>query len=405
MAARAGVADLLPAVDRAAFAAALTARLRRAGVPVSMTAPAAACEALAAAPPDDVGDLYWLLRLTMVNDVQHLATFDRVFDVVFRQAAVHLDGQASGPAGAEGVLASTVVVPEAPGPGGGLPWHSLPRTVRADDDEVDDDAGTLPERLPSAVEALADTPFEDLDQDQLALVGAWLESAWTRWPTRRSRRRRLHPAGPRVELRETLARSRRTGWEPIGLVRSRPALRPRPLTVLVDVSGSMQPYATAYLHLMHALARSGRAETFAFSTSLTRLTPALRHRTAATAMAQATAEVVDRYGGTRLASSLRGLLGSRHGNRLRGGVLVVASDGWDSEDPEEVASALARIRLRVHRLVWLNPRSATPGFQPLVGSMAAALPYCDDFLPAHTTRATVDALAEVMTELRVSSRG
>ena len=228
-----------------------------------------------------------------MKDVQHLGTFDRVFDVVFRQAAIHLDGQASGPTGAEGVLASTVLVPESPAPGAGLPWHSLPRTVRADD-EPDDDAGALPERLPSAVEAVADTPFEDLDERQHALVGAWLESSWTRWPTRRSRRRQLHPAGRRVELRETLARSRRTGWETVGLARSRPKRRPRPLTVLVDVSGSMQPYAAAYLHLMHALARSGRAETFAFSTSLTRLTPALRHRSAGTAMAQATAEVVDR---------------------------------------------------------------------------------------------------------------
>jgi uncharacterized protein with von Willebrand factor type A (vWA) domain len=393
---RGGVPDLLPAVDRAAFAAAFTARLRRAGLPVSMTAPAAVCEALATAPPGDVDDLYWLLRLTVVNDVQQLGTFDRVFDVVFRQSAIHLDGQASGPTGAEGVLASTVLVPETPAPGGGLPWHSLPRTARADDDEALDDAGALPERLPSALEAIADTPFEDLDEQQLALVGAWLERAWTQWPTRRSRRRRVHPAGRRVELRETLARSRRTGWETVELARSRPSRRPRPLTVLVDVSGSMQPYAAAYLHLMRALARSGRAETFAFSTSLTRLTPALRHRSATTAMAQATAEVVDRYGGTRLASSLRGLLASRQGNRLRGGVLVVASDGWDSEQPEEVAAALRRIRMRVHRLVWLNPRSATPGFEPLVGSMAAALPFCDDFLPAHTTRATVEALAEVL---------
>ena len=69
----------------------------------------------------------------------------------------------------------------------------------------------------------------------------------------------------------------------------------------------------------------------------------------------------------------------------------MASDGWDSDDPAMLVRTLARIRLRAHRLVWLNPRAAAPGFEPLVGSMAAALPFCDAFLPAHTARAMRDA--------------
>ena len=206
----------------------------------------------------------------------------------------------------------------------------------------------------------------------------------------------MHPSGRRVALRATVAASRRTAWEPVELSRTRAVRRPRSLTLVVDVSESMRPYATAYLHLMHALARTGRAETFAFSTSLTRLTPALRHRSPRVAMELATAQVLDRYGGTQLASSLRTLLVSRHGNALRGGVLVIASDGWDSDDPEALATVLGRIRLRAHRVVWLNPRAAAPGFEPLVGSMAAALPYCDAFLPAHTARAMTDALEAIL---------
>jgi uncharacterized protein with von Willebrand factor type A (vWA) domain len=149
---------------------------------------------------------------------------------------------------------------------------------------------------------------------------------------------------------------------------------------------------------MRVLARSGRAETFAFSTHLTRLTPSLRHRSAPLAMRLATEQVVDRYGGTRLATSLSSLVSSRHGNALRGGVLVVASDGWDSDDPEQLARVLARISLRAHRVVWLNPRAAAPGFQPLVGSMAAALPFCDDFVPANTVRAIGAALDAILAD-------
>jgi hypothetical protein len=158
----------------------------------------------------------------------------------------------------------------------------------------------------------------------------------------------------------------------------------------------MQPYSAAYLHLMRAFARSRRVETFAFSTALTRLTPALRNRSAEVAMAEASALVVDRFGGTNLASSLADLLRSRHGNALRGGVLVVASDGWDSEEPERLAKVLTRVQRRVHRLIWLNPRAGVAGFEPLVGSMAAALPFCDELLPAHTLRAVTDAFDAVL---------
>lgn len=382
---------LLRSVDRAAFAVGLGERLRRAGVPVTFTALGAFTEALGLSPPTHVSALYWSARVTLVDDVAHLPAFDAVFAGVFRDAARAAEGQASGPRQdhVDDVLAALSSAPaETPT---GLPWHTLPHVVGTDDGSPADVTRGVPELLPSALESLADTPFDELDTEQLAQIGAWLERAWLRWPTRPSRRRRVHPSGRAVALRETIAASRRTGWEALELSRTRGVLRPRPLTLVVDVSQSMQPYAAAYLHLMRALARTGRAETFAFSTSLTRLTPALRHRSATVAMQRATEQVVDRYGGTHLASSLAGLLASRHGNALRGGVLVVASDGWDSDDPAMLVRTLARIRLRAHRVVWLNPRAAAPGFEPLVGSMAAALPFCDAFLPAHTARAMRDA--------------
>jgi uncharacterized protein with von Willebrand factor type A (vWA) domain len=390
---------LVPSVDRAAFVVALGQRLRRAGVPVSFTSLGACTEALGLSPPADVPTLYWLCRVTMVHRADELVIFDAVFDAVFRDAGLAIEGQASGPSGGgdgDDQLVPVRAEPTGTQEGAGLPWHTLPSSMTADAETAQ--GQHLPEPLPSALDAIADTPFDQLDESDLALVGALLEKAWQRWPMRRSRRHRAHPSGRLVALRETIARSRRTGWEPVELVRTRSVPRPRSLTMVVDVSQSMQPYATAYLHLMRVLARSGRAETFAFSTHLTRLTPSLRHRSAPLAMRLATEQVVDRYGGTRLATSLSSLVSSRHGNALRGGVLVVASDGWDSDDPEQLARVLARISLRAHRVVWLNPRAAAPGFQPLVGSMAAALPFCDDFVPANTIRAIGDALDAILAD-------
>jgi uncharacterized protein len=149
----------------------------------------------------------------------------------------------------------------------------------------------------------------------------------------------------------------------------------------------MQPYATMYLHLMRATAlrQAGiRPEVFAFSTSLTRLTSVLSHRSAEVALERANAKVIDRYGGTHLGRCIGELLSAPRGNALRGAVVVIASDGWDSDPPEVLERALARVRRRAQLLVWLNPRAAYSGFRPLAGSMAAALPYCDLFLPAHS---------------------
>ena len=401
-------APVLAGVDRAALVAAFGHRLRAAGVPVTLRSMSAFAEALDVAPPAQVHSLYWLARLTLVNHQHDLAVFDAVFEAVFGDAVLPVDPHARRTAteaeSTEDVLAPTGGASSGGDLTGDLPWHTLPRTSTADDEDGRERA--LPELLPSAVARIADTPLDALDEAELAVLGRWLEESAPRWPTRRSRRQRVRPAGHRVALRETIAASRRTGWEPMELQRYHPVRRPLTVTLLCDVSQSMQSHATVYLHLMRAFARTRRAETFAFSTSLTRLTPALSHHSAAAAVALAGEQVTDRFGGTHLASCLRELLVSRHGNAVRGGVLVIASDGWDSDDPADLAAAMARARRRARRIVWLNPRAGVAGYQPLVAPMAAALPFCDAFLPADTLRGLTDVFDAIAgTTRRISSRG
>ena len=105
---------------------------------------------------------------------------------------------------------------------------------------------------------------------------------------------------------------------------------------------------------------------------------------------------MDRYGGTHLAGSLRDLLASRHGSTLRGGVLVIASDGWDTDRPEELARGDGATAATGPAGGVAEPAGRRPpGFEPLVGSMAAALPFCDAFLPAHTVRGAARGLRRV----------
>jgi uncharacterized protein with von Willebrand factor type A (vWA) domain len=165
--------------------------------------------------------------------------------------------------------------------------------------------------------------------------------------------------------------------------------------MLCDVSQSMQAQAAAYLHMMRALALVADAEVFAFATALTRLTTVLAHREPTVAVAAATEAVADRFGGTRIAANVRALLTSHHGDAVRGAIVIIGSDGWDSDPPAELAAAMARLRRRAYRVIWMNPRAGAPGFEPRVAAMAAALPYCDALLAADTFRSLGGVLAEL----------
>ncbi|WP_156688489.1 vWA domain-containing protein [Mycobacterium sp. Marseille-P9652] len=390
---------LLRGVDLAAFAAALVVRLRGAGVPVPADGPGNFVQALRRLPPDSTSALYWAARLTLVNRVDDLAAFDAVFAAAFGTAPPDGAPTREPPLPLPGPKTPAAGVLRRPGGRAGAD-ASLPWTTPVVAGREDDGAASLlvPDVLPGRLAGLADRPFDRFDADDLRLLGAWLEATVTRWPRRRSMRLEASACGKRVDLRATMNASRATGFEAVTLARARPRRRPRRVVLACDVSRSMQPYAAVYLHLMRAAAlrRKGiRPEVFAFATSLTRLTAVLSQRSAEVALQRANAKVTDRFGGTFIGRSLAALLAAPHGNALRGAVVIVASDGWDSDPPEVLAHAMARLRRRAALLVWLNPRAAQRDFEPLTGSMAAALPYCDLFLPAHSLaglRELLDAL-------------
>ena len=378
---------VLRGVDVSAFAVALVAKLREGGVVVSADGPATLVRAMRHIAPQSRTALYWAARLTLVNRAEDLTAFDAVFDTIFADAVLgrRIQPEDRGPLTPAAPAAGVHGSDGGDSGGDGLPWTTMPASVSAA--EFADSGLAVPDALPSRLVARADEPFDRFDEDDLRRIGTWLEQLSTRWPRRRTMRREVHRRGKRIDVRESMRSSRTTGWEVLRLARARRRNRPRRVVLVCDVSRSMRPYSAIYLHLMRAAAlrQNGiRPEVFAFSTSLTRLTPALSHRSAEVALSRANAKVVDRYGGTHLGRCVGGLLAAPHGSALRGAVVIVASDGWDSDPPEVLERALARVRRRAHMVVWLNPRSAQPGFEPLAGSMAAALPYCDLFLPAHS---------------------
>ena len=163
--------------------------------------------------------------------------------------------------------------------------------------------------------------------------------------------------------------------------------------LLCDISGSMEPYARAYLQFLTCAAGSGRkAEAFVFATRLTRLTRALASRNPERAIQRAAAAAPDWSSGTRIGDALREF-NDRHGRRgmARGAVVVILSDGWERGEPMLVGRELERLARLAYRIVWVNPRVGADAFSVRAGGMVAALPYCDAFVSGHS----FEALGEV----------
>ena len=247
--------------------------------------------------------------------------------------------------------------------------------------------------IASAQERLAHRDFAELTADELLALAELMRNLTMATPPRRSHRHRCDPYGRRVDLRATLRHARRTGGHPVRLRRRSRREKQRRLVVLCDISGSMEPYARAMLQLLYCAAGT-KAEVFVFATRLTRLTAVLARSTPRAALERAGRAAPDWSGGTRIGEALR-QFNDRYGRRgvARGAVVLVVSDGWDTGDPALLRQQLARLSLVAHRLVWANPRTQSPRYRPLVGGMAAALPYCDAVVSAHNLAALPDLVA------------
>ena len=248
----------------------------------------------------------------------------------------------------------------------------------------------------SAEERLARTDFAALGDAELAALRDLMRRLRVTPPTRVGRRAERHTRGARLDMRATLRRSHRTGGDPLDQIRTRPAARPRRVVVLCDISGSMQPYARAYVQFLHAARGASRAEVFTFATRLTRLTRALSVVDPGVALAQAAEAAPDWHGGTRIGDAVKAFLDG-YGRRglARGAVVVIVSDGWETGDPAVLGEQMARLARLAHRVVWVNPRTADARYQPLAGGMAAALPYCDALVSGHSAEALTRVVAEI----------
>jgi uncharacterized protein with von Willebrand factor type A (vWA) domain len=249
----------------------------------------------------------------------------------------------------------------------------------------------------SSVEVLRNKDFGAYDDAELEMAQQLMSRLRFVGPPRRSYRYRSASRGTRPDLRATLRSAIGAGGEPIRRHWREPGDRLRKLVLLLDVSGSMEPYARAMLRFVHAaVAGRQRVEAFSLGTRLTRVTKELNSRDPDQALRQASERVRDWSGGTRLGECLR-RFNDEWGVRgmARGAIVVILSDGWDRGDPEVLGEQMCRLQRVTYDLIWVNPLKVTPGYAPLARGMAAALPYVDHFVEGHSL-AAMEELANVI---------
>jgi hypothetical protein len=345
----------------------------------------------------DIGrrsDFYHSARSLFVHHKEDLPLFDQAFEMFWRRpmekwSEIDL-GHGLGP---KTDTNRPIIVPPA---------------LEAPQHEDDEDGKDLPEGPPvievtatfSEREVLRQKDFGELDLRETEAIKRMISTF--SWQLGFRKTRRMQPGqGYRVDMRRTLRKNLRHGGEIFEWSLRQNKLKPRPLVVLADISGSMERYTRLLLHFLYSLgeAHSRRVESFLFSSRLTRITQEIRDRDVDRALAKVSEVVKDWAGGTRTGESLK-TFNFEWGRRvLRGGsIVLIISDGWDRGNIKLLESEMSRLSRSCHRVIWLNPLLGSDDYEPLTRGMVASLPHIDDFLPVHNL-ASLEDLARHLAEL------
>ena len=337
--------------------------LRAAGMAVTPDRTSAFVEAVALTGFNDRAATYWSGRATLCSSLDDVELYDKAFTAWFTPLP-----KESKPA---------MRVPAARQPQASLEPESGAGDVSGDD---------LVAARASTAEVLRHRDVGTLTEQDRAQLAMLFDTLEVVAPLRRAlRQRRRRPGYP---IRQPRLSRRRSG------------VRRRRIVMLIDISGSMQPYADSLVRLAHRIVRAmpNQVEVFTIGTRLTRISPALRVRQADEALAAAGRLVPDWSGGTRLGEVIGAFL-SRWGRRglARGAVVVIASDGWERGDAELLGEQMRQLQLLAYAVIWMNPHRGKAGYAPIQTGIQACLPHLDRMVAGHSL-VTFAELLEVIAD-------
>ena len=359
-------------------------QLRAEGLAVGSGDVLAYCSAMAPLDPTDLMDLYWAGRTTMVIRRDQIPVYDRVFRRFFLS-----EGEAI-PEPLKVVIRAAAETQSV---------LQVPATEPGTDDRDDHEARLG--LVASDVEILRNKAFAACTPEELASLRRIMARMRLDPPRRRTRRMSRARTGRVPDPRRTVRETMRMHGEPSKLFWRQRRQRPRPVVLILDVSGSMADYSRHLLQFAYSAKRaSTRVEVFCFGTRLTRITKALERRRVDDAMEQAAKAVFDWEGGTRIGHSLDSFVrGWGRRGVCRGGIVVICSDGLDRGDPQVLAAAMERLARLSHQVVWMNPHKGDRrDFQPSTLGMMVAAPHIDLLLSGHNLH-SLEELAAILPEL------
>lgn len=353
------------------------AQLRHSGLRIDVARAGALQDALALIPARGLHAVFLAGRTTLCASQEEIARFDACFAQFFFSGERIEVEILPDPMATPMLQAST----------------DLRRRDRAEtDDDRDVEMGAA-----SAQEILRRRKISKLSPDEQKLIERLIVQLRADVAVYPGRRRMTAKLGL-VDVRRTVKAAQAKGGDVARLYRRIRRKRIRKRVLLLDISGSMAPFAPGLMRFGYAAYRCAprRTEVFTIGTRLTRLTRCFDTADAEAANQNASYAVPDWSGGTRLGDQLKAFLdiwGQR--GMARGAIVVIASDGWERGGAELLAEQMQRLRRLSHRVIWANPHKSTPGFEPLTRGMQAALPAVDDFVPGSTVH-ELDALIRLM---------
>lgn len=320
-------------------------------------------------------DVYWAGRATLCSSPEDLPEFDRLFNEWFgEQRESRADDE-------------TFVI------------SSVPTLAGGDDAEEDSDEEDVVYAATRA-ERLRRRDLETLSANELKQLTQLYESLAVTLPKRRTRRSDRWRRGE-LDVRRIAREQLRTCGELGALRYRRSRMRNRRVVFLIDVSKSMTPYADHLLRLAHRVRREGLAsvEVFTIGTRLTRVTRAFDTPDPERALQRAGEVIPDWFGGTRIADGLGAFI-DRWGRAgmARQAVVVIASDGWERGDTAALAMRAEQLGRLAHRVIWMNPQSGKPGYEPVQAGITAVLPHIDQMVAGHSLVA-FNRLLEVVSDV------
>ncbi|HLI07416.1 MAG TPA: VWA domain-containing protein [Ktedonobacteraceae bacterium] len=253
------------------------------------------------------------------------------------------------------------------------------------DDEEEDDEGNPQGTAYSAIEVLRKKDFESFTWEEVQEAKRLMSEMRWNLGLRPTHRKRPSRRGSYPDMRRIVRRNLKYGAEMLELTWRETKHKPRPLIIICDISGSMSLYSRLLLHFIHTVSNGlMNVEAFVFGTRLTRITRQLKRRDVDEAVRDVSKSVQDWSGGTRIGDALHHF-NHKWAKRVlgRGAVVLIISDGWDRGDSGVLEVEMDRLQHSCHRLIWLNPLLGSPDYRPLTIGMKTALPYVDNFLPAH----------------------